>query len=164
MADDIASAPKPEREADGYASPVDYGGSSNSGVIRAYSQPGVSPAEWAYERVVRQIAAFEAKLDSGEEVGGRVTAAPGDGAFQIEDVGWWGPDMIIFYGRSGQGRPIQLMQHYTQLNVLLQAVPKAKPQEAPRRIGFELASRLRDKIPVRALAEDDQRPSAASAS
>ncbi len=161
---DVTADPSPPREADGYASPAEQGGSSQSGVVRAYSQPGVSPAEWAYERVVRQIAAFEAKLEPGEEVGGKITAAPGDGAFQIEDVGWWGPDMIIFYGRNAAGRPMQLVQHYTQLNVLLQPVPKARPEAAARRIGFQLAQRLREKSPTRDLAAGDQRPSSDSAS
>lgn len=141
-------------ESDGYAREVDRGGSSGGGVIRAQSHSGVSPAEWTYERLSRQIAAFEARLSSAEEVGGRVTSAPGDGSFQIEDLGWWGPDMIIFYGKNASGRPIQLIQHYTQLNVLLTAMPKATPEQAPRRIGFELAKRLRDKTPVRALDDE----------
>jgi hypothetical protein len=35
---------------------------------------------------------------------------------------------------------MQLIQHVSQLNVLLQARPKADPAEAPRRIGFQLTS------------------------
>lgn len=152
MTDD--ETPPPPREADGYAAPADYSGSSHSGVVRASSQPRMSPAEWSYERLIRQIAAYEAKLTPGEEIGGRMTSGPGDGAFQIEDVGWWGPDMIVFYGRNGAGRPIQLIQHYTQLNVLLTPMTKVTAEPA-RRIGFELSRRLRSKTPVRALAGQD---------
>jgi len=161
---DAIAPPEARREADGYSAPADYSGSSQSGVVRAHSQPGVSPAEWTYERLSRQIAAFEAKLKPDEEIGGRMTASPADGAFQIEDLGWWGPDMIIFYGKSPQGRPIQLIQHVTQLNVLLTATPKSTPADPPRRIGFELAKRLRDKVSVSALADEAeaQRPSAES--
>ena len=40
------------------------------------------------------------------------------------------------------GRPIRLVQHYTQLNVLLTAMPKPKPEEPARRIGFQLQERV----------------------
>ena len=45
-------------------------------------------------------------------------------------------------GVNGVGRPIRLVQHYTQVNVLLSAMPKEKPQEPPRRIGFALQERV----------------------
>ena len=41
------------------------------------------------------------------------------------------------------GKPIQLMQHYSQLSVLLCVVPKEL--EEPRRIGFILEQRFEKK-------------------
>lgn len=131
----------------------------NSPVVRASSYPAMSAAEWAYERLTRQIAAFEEKLAAEEEVGGKVASGPGDQLFHIEDVGWWGPDMIMFYGRNGEGRPVQLIQHYTQLNVLLTPVRKQAERPA-RRIGFELAKRIREKVPVNQLS--GERPQSAA--
>ena len=149
---DLPAEPPPsdQPETDGYAPAARFPAEPNSHVVRASHHPSLSPAEWAYERLTRQIAAFEAKLTDGEEVGGKVTNAPGDLIFQIEDLGWWGPDMIMFYGRNGEGRPVQLMQHYTQLNVLLSAMKKAHDEPA-KRIGFALARRLREKAPVNQL-------------
>lgn len=131
----------------------------NSPVVRAFSNPAMSPAEWAYERLTRQIAAFEAKLGEGEEVGGKLASGPGDQLFQIEDVGWWGPDMIMFYGKNAEGRPVQLIQHYAQLNVLLAPIRK-RHEEPARRIGFELAKRIREKVPVNRLSSGPQRAAA----
>jgi hypothetical protein len=98
------------------------------------------PAQWMYERLVRKIVEFEEALTPEEEIGARLVSAPGEGVFHIEDVSYWGPDMLIFHGSNTDGRPIQLLQHYTQLSVLLCVLPKA--QEEPRRIGFILAQRL----------------------
>ena len=96
-------------------------------------------AEWMYERVVQQIAKFEVDLSPQEEVGARLVSAPGEGTIHIDDVGYWGPDMIIFYGKNQHGRPVQLWQHLSQLSLLLTAIPVSTP---PRRIGFNLQQRL----------------------
>jgi hypothetical protein len=97
------------------------------------------PAKWSYERLVQLIIAFEKELTADEEIGGRFVNAPIEGAFHIEDLGFWGPDMIIFHGKNTHGRPVQLIQHYSQMNVLLTALPKESMK--PRRIGFMLEQR-----------------------
>jgi hypothetical protein len=93
-----------------------------------------------HERLVKQIVEFEARLTDEEEIGGRLVSAPGEGVFHIENVGFWGPDMIIFHGKNQHGRPVQLLQHYSQLSMLLTVLPKESA--TPRRIGFMLEERL----------------------
>lgn len=101
-----------------------------------------NPAEWAFVRLSRLIQDFESKLDEDHEIGARIVNGPGDGAFHMRDVGFWGPDFILFMGVNENGRPIRLIQHYTQLNVLLSAMAKPKPEEPARRIGFQLQERV----------------------
>lgn len=101
-----------------------------------------NPAEWAFVRLSRLIQDFESKLDEDHEVGARIVNGPGDGAFHMRDVGFWGPDFILFMGVNENGRPIRLVQHYTQLNVLLSAMTKPSPAEPARRIGFQLQERV----------------------
>ena len=101
-----------------------------------------NPAEWAFVRLSRLIQDFEKQLDEDSEVGALMASGPGDAAFAIRDLGFWGPDFILFMGVNGVGRPIRLVQHYTQINVLLSAMPKAKPDEPARRIGFALQERV----------------------
>lgn len=103
-----------------------------------------NPAEWAFARLSRLIEDFESKLDENEEVGARIVGIPGDGVIQIDDVGFWGPDLILFFGKNQHGKPVRLVQHYSQINVLLSALPKEKPQAPPRRIGFQLRERLQE--------------------
>lgn len=96
-----------------------------------------NPAEWAFVRLSRLIKEFEAGLDPDEEVGARLVGLPGDQMMQIEDLGFWGPDLILFFGRGADGRPVRLIQHYTQVSVVLNAMARPKAREA-RRIGFRL--------------------------
>lgn len=112
-----------------------------------------NPAEWAFVRLSRLIQDFESKLDADDEVGARIVNGPGDGAFHMRDVGFWGPDFILFMGVNEAGRPIRLIQHYTQLNVLLSAMPKSKPEEPARRIGFQLQERVEQTQAAREVAE-----------
>ncbi|MFN7222507.1 MAG: DUF6173 family protein [Paracoccaceae bacterium] len=98
-----------------------------------------SEAEWAYERVIQYIRNFEAQLDNAHEVALGFTGADA-GILQIEGLGFYDPDIITFYGFDEDGLKTQLVQHVSQLNVLLRAIPKHAAEEPPRRIGFHLSS------------------------
>lgn len=99
--------------------------------------PPKSPAEWAYDRLVLYIRNFESQLDSKHEIA--MGFAGGDaGVLQIEGLGFYAPDLITFYGRDDEGVKTQLVQHVSQLSVILRAVPKVAPDDPPRRIGFAL--------------------------
>jgi hypothetical protein len=103
-----------------------------------------NPAMWMHVRLMQQIAEFEASLNAEEEVGGRLVSAAGEPPFHIEEVSYWGPDMLIFKGRR-DGRPVMLVQHYTQLSVLLTAMQKQ--HDEPRRIGFIPVGEREKKTP-----------------
>ena len=98
-----------------------------------------SPAESAYDRLVLYIRNFEGQLDAMQEVA--MGFAGGEsGVLKIEGLGFFEPDILAFYGRDEDGRKTQLIQHVSQLSVILRAVPKTIPSEPARRIGFRLAS------------------------
>lgn len=100
-----------------------------------------TPAEWAYERIILYIQNFEEQLDSDHEVG--MGFAGGDvGSLRIQGVGFFAPDLITFYGADEAGTKTQLVQHVSQLNVMLKAAPKLNQDAAPNRIGFNLAASL----------------------
>ena len=103
-----------------------------------------SPAEWAYERIVMYIQKFEETLDGDHEVG--MGYAGGEvGSVRIQGMGFFGPDIITFYGEAPNGSKTQLVQHVSQLNVMLVATPKEDISAEPRRIGFKLARELDEK-------------------
>ena len=89
-----------------------------------------------YQRIVALINNFESGLPDDMQAGGRLVSA-GDITFSIQDIGYWDPNMIVFYGELSDGSAVELVQHISQLNVLLVAVPRKDDIEKPRRIiGF----------------------------
>jgi hypothetical protein len=146
--DAVEPAPAPQKpkvygEWDGYSTPLPVTAHSVASAQEPVKTlPSKSnPAEWMFDRLVRMIDDFEKNLSDQEEIGGRMVGAPGEGSFHIDDIGFWGPDLIMFYGKNRDGRPVRLIQHYTQLSVLLTSMPKEKEKEAPRRIGFVIRER-----------------------
>lgn len=98
-----------------------------------------SPAEWAYERIILYIRNFESHLDSQQEIA-MGFAGSEVGVLKIEGLGFFEPDLLTFYGRDDDGMKTQLIQHVSQLSVMLRAVPKSAPESPPTRIGFRLAT------------------------
>lgn len=101
-----------------------------------------SPAEWAYERLILYIQNFEEQLDNEHEVA--MGFAGGEaGVIRIEGMGFFDPDIVTFYGSDEDGIKTQLIQHVSQLSVVLRALPKTAEADAPpKRIGFRLARDL----------------------
>lgn len=102
----------------------------------ALSSDALNPAQWAYERLAKYICEFEADLDDDHEIGARLVSHGSGITFHIEDLGYHGPDLVTFYGTGASGERVQLIQHISQISVLLVGVPKAG--EKAQRIGFKL--------------------------
>jgi hypothetical protein len=97
------------------------------------------PAGQAYDRLVMFIQNFEAKLDNTHEMA-MGFAGGAAGVLRIEGLGFVDPDILTFYGRDEDGLKTQLIQHVSQLSFILRAVPKERPEEPPRRIGFAMTA------------------------
>ncbi len=103
-----------------------------------------SPAMWAYERLILYIKNFEDLLDADHEVAMGFTGASA-GVLRIEGIGYFDPDIVTFYGSDADGTRTQLIQHISQLNVILRALPKRPEMVEARRIGFRLAQELNEQ-------------------
>jgi hypothetical protein len=112
--------------------------------VPARAPAPTNPAQWMHERLVHQIIEFEKGIGPDHEVGGRFVEGPGSDPLHITNLASWGPDMILFMGQYADGRKFELIQHYSQVSVLLMAVPKAANSK-PRRIGFELLKNFKDQ-------------------
>lgn len=97
-----------------------------------------SPARWAYERMILYIQNFEKQLNSDQEVAMGFTGSNA-GVIRIEGLGYFDPDILTFYGSTEDGAKTQLVQHVSQLNVMLRAMPTQTQVIEPNRIGFKLA-------------------------
>ncbi len=99
----------------------------------------MGPAQSAYSRIAQYIRAFEAQLNSAQEVAMGFAGSEA-GVLRIEGIGFFDPDLITFYGRDEAGQKTQLIQHVSQLSVLLRAATVADTSAPARRIGFVLQS------------------------
>jgi len=93
-----------------------------------------NPARWTHKRLGEYVKDFESKLDDKHEIGARLVSFGNTVVFHIENIGYYGPDIITFHGINENGERVQLIQNISQLSVLLVAVKKMG--ENPRRIGF----------------------------
>lgn len=100
------------------------------------------PAQWMYERIAKSIMAFEKQLDAQHEVGLRLVSFGDSATLHITDMGFWEPDLLHFHGRNANGEPMVLIQHISQVNVMLAANRKQK--ESANRIGFQIVKKLED--------------------
>ena len=66
------------------------------------------------------------------------------GILRIQGVGFHAPDLVTFSGVNEAGEMMQAIQHISQLNVMLRAMPRPVDQPTPERIGFQLARALEE--------------------
>ncbi|MGM9519513.1 MAG: DUF6173 family protein [Phascolarctobacterium sp.] len=92
-------------------------------------------AEKICKYVVSQIISFEKTLPNDLQAGGTL-ANFGGITFAIEKIGFKNPNIIILYGTLPDGSSVRLIQHTSQLNLLLTAVPRKNPEQPRRPIGF----------------------------
>ncbi len=112
--------------------------------------PPKSDAQWAYERLILYIRNFESQLDDEHEVAMGLAGAA-VGTLLIQGIGFFAPDLVTFYGEDEEGGRMQLIQHVSQLNVMLVASPKR--EDTPNRIGFRLVEQLEDQVGKDTVAE-----------
>jgi len=91
-----------------------------------------------HARLAKIINDFQATLDPQHEVGVRLVSFGQTLVFHLEDIGYYNPSLIRFYGRTDAGEPVELVQHVSQISVLLMRLPALDPEQ-PRRIGFDVS-------------------------
>lgn len=89
-----------------------------------------------HDRLVQMINKFDEELDQDHEVGMRLVTFGQSITFHVEDIGYWNPSLIRFYGKLENGSPVELIQHVSQISFLLMAVKRLNPEQPKRKIGF----------------------------
>jgi hypothetical protein len=89
-----------------------------------------------YDRLVTKINDFNRTLDDKHEVGARLVSFGQSVTFHIESLGYWNPSLITFHGHTENGDPVELIQHVSQISVLLISMKRDTPEEPKKPIGF----------------------------
>ena len=89
-----------------------------------------------YKRLVAWIMDFDKSLDPEHEVGVRLVTFGQAVVFHLEDLGYWNPSLISFKGTTDDGNPVELIQHVSQISILLTKLPRKDSSEPKKPIGF----------------------------
>ncbi|MGB3515567.1 MAG: DUF6173 family protein [Elainellaceae cyanobacterium] len=89
-----------------------------------------------HKRLVKWINDFDASLDNEHEVGIRLVSFGQTVTFHLQDLGYWNPSLILFSGTIESGAPVELIQHVSQISILLMKMERKDPDKPKRPIGF----------------------------
>ena len=90
-------------------------------------------------RIYKKIQAFDATLDTAHEVGIRLVSFGQTVTFHLENMGYANPSLISFTGKTDAGDPVELIQHVSQISLLLMKLPRQYPEKPKKPIGFRAA-------------------------
>ena len=89
-----------------------------------------------HKRLINWINDFHKSLDEEHEVGARLVNFGQTITFHIEDIGYWNPSLISFIGKNDNDEPIELIQHVSQISILLVKMKRKNLKQPKRPIGF----------------------------
>lgn len=93
-------------------------------------------ADEFHRRLINWINNFHQALDDEHEVGARLVNFGQTVTFHIEDISYWNPSLISFQGKNENGECVELIQHVSQISILLVAMKRSNTDEPKRPIGF----------------------------
>ncbi|WP_413730809.1 DUF6173 family protein [Sodalis sp. RH22] len=89
-----------------------------------------------HSRLLCWINDFHRNLEDDYEVGGQLASFGRFIEFHFTDIGYWNPSLISFIGVLEDGSPVELVQHVSQINILLIKKKRIQTDEPKRPIGF----------------------------
>lgn len=98
-------------------------------------QAMMQAAEQVYDHLIARVKAFQESLPDKYELGIQLANFGGERAVHVRGMGYRNPNIIEFYGLLEGQTQVAVVQHVSQLNFMLVAVPPVAEQE-PYRIGF----------------------------
>jgi hypothetical protein len=88
------------------------------------------------EYLIQKINEFNSSLDAENEVGLNLVSFNQSITIHVSGVGYYDPNLVYFVGQTDTGNRIELVQHVSQISFVLVALPRLKPEEPKRPIGF----------------------------
>ncbi|UUW72355.1 DUF6173 family protein [Pseudomonas oryzihabitans] len=93
-------------------------------------------ADEFYRRIIQWVNDFHRDIGDEYEVGGQLVSFGREVTFSFTSVGYWNPSLISFVGTTSNGDPVELVQHVSQISILLIRQRRINPEEPKRPIGF----------------------------
>lgn len=97
-----------------------------------------STAQIIAENLYQEILNYQSSLPDTEDVAMLIVNFNEATTILVDSIGYIGYNLVRFGGKDNSGKPLELIQHVSQLNFLLKVVPKLEPEAPKRKIGFVL--------------------------
>src|SRR5215510_14232890 len=98
----------------------------------------ITLADTMHNRIELQLQEFQEGLAPNEEIGICLANFGREQVIFVESVGFHNPHLVTFDGTNEKGHRVRLVQHMSQVSLLLVAVPAR--QHPARRVGFGSAA------------------------
>lgn len=95
-----------------------------------------STAQIVAENLYQEILNYQANLSNTEDVAMSIVKFNESITLLVDSIGYIGYNLVRFGGKDNSGKPLELIQHVSQLNFLLMVVSKPEPEAPKRKIGF----------------------------
>jgi len=95
-----------------------------------------SIAQIVAENLYQEIINYQSNLTETEDVAMMVVKFNESITILVDSIGYIGYNLVRFGGKDSSGKPLELIQHVSQLNFLLTVVQKPVPEVPKRKIGF----------------------------
>lgn len=93
-------------------------------------------AEFMFNALQAQVTEFEKRIKPTEEVGALLASFGSVCLISIKCIGYRRPHLIFLRGIDDEEKEVELLQHVSQVNILLRAIP-LKPGRTRNKIGFD---------------------------
>lgn len=91
-----------------------------------------------HQQLQKWISDFDASLDNEHQVGVRIVSFGPNVTIRLKSFGFSNPSLVIFSGWLETGEPVELIQHVTQISVLVIKMRRIDPSEPKKPIGFHV--------------------------
>lgn len=105
-------------------------------LVKAAEIQQLSTAEYIAKHIYDEIVKYQFNLSDKDDVALMLVQFNQSTTILVTNIGYIGNNLICFFGRGTDGKPLELIQHIHQLNFLLTVAPKPVPNEPKRKIGF----------------------------
>lgn len=97
-----------------------------------------SVASYQFDCLKNMIIDYQSTLDADHEIAVTLVSFGNQVTMLVDCICYIDPVLIVFKGMVGDSYST-LIQHVTQLNILLTSVAKKDPEKPARRIGFDIS-------------------------
>lgn len=109
---------------------------SKQKMINAATIQEGSTAQIVAENLHQEILNYQSNLSDEEDVAISIVQFNQTTTILVDSIGYIGYNLVRFGGKDNSGKPLELIQHISQLNFLLTVVQKPEPEVPKRQIGF----------------------------